>query len=117
MTFSKAVKTCLVDKYATFSGRASRSEFWWYSLFPFLLYLLLFILLPFDNELFVWIYLFISILFILPNLAVTIRRFHDTGRSGWWILIQLIPYLGSIIFLVLLCLPSEANNKYGPKSE
>ena len=50
----------------------------------------------------------------LPSLAVTVRRLHDTNRSGWWVLITLIPYIGGIILLILLCLKgTEGDNRFG----
>lgn len=77
MTFVESIQTCF-RKYATFSGRASRSEFWWWVLFGILGGLVTSII-PFINAIF-------SIALIIPNLAVTARRLHDTDRSGWWML-------------------------------
>ncbi|MBR0041462.1 MAG: DUF805 domain-containing protein [Bacteroides sp.] len=115
MTFSEAVKTCLVDKYATLLGRATRSELWWFFFFKCLLALFCFLLVPLANKFLCWLILFIAILLILPEYAAMVRRLHDTGRSGWWIFIQCIPYLGTIILFILLCLPSDGDNKYGSK--
>jgi len=50
----------------------------------------------------------------LPGLAVIVRRLHDTGRSGWWVLISLVPFVGPIILLVFMCLDSVPSNAYGP---
>jgi len=77
MDFMTAVKTCF-SKYATFSGRAQRSEFWWWVLFGFVTNLILG-LIPFVGL--IW-----SLALLIPNLAVTARRLHDTDRSGWWML-------------------------------
>ena len=117
MTFSEAVKTCLVDKYATFSGRATRSEYWYYCLFCILLWLFLIVLLTIvgNPELLTWISVIIGVLFIIPNWSVTFRRLHDIGRSGWCVLICLIPYLGRIILIIMMCLNSDEDNEYGPK--
>lgn len=104
MTFSAAVKSCFT-KYATFSGAASRPEYWWFVLFNFLGSLA--VTLTTVTALRVaW-----TLGLLLPGLAVNVRRHHDAGRSGWWI-------LASIIFpweIVLLCYPSKlTNNKYVP---
>ena len=55
-----------------------------------------------------------SLAILLPSLAVGARRLHDTGRSGWWLLISLIPLIGSIILLVFMCQESQLDNEYGP---
>ena len=117
MTFSEAVKTSLVDKYATFSGRATRSEYWYVVLFGYLLALLIVLLgMMVDSpELIIGLSSVLSLILLVPGLAVCIRRLHDTGRSGWWYLLVLIPYIGAIALLVIFCLKSSEDNKYGPK--
>lgn len=107
MTFEQSIKTCF-KKYAVFSGRASRSEYWWWALFDFLGFFLISI---FDNAIFdispkewgPFSALFWLITF-LPYFAVTARRLHDINRTGWWVvywpLIMLAP-----IFIVLLFFP------------
>jgi len=117
----------VVRKYADFSGRSRRKEFWMYNLFLVLIYAGLFIagallaavtakgshsaaglvfLAPF--------YLFCLAMFI-PSLAVAVRRLHDTGKSGWFLLIGLIPFIGSIILLVFYCMDSQPGpNEFGP---
>lgn len=75
-TFGAAITECF-NKYATFSGRASRSEFWFFHLFYVIIYLVTF-WIPFVN-------IVVYLAFLLPTLAVSWRRLHDTGRSGWWI--------------------------------
>lgn len=77
MDFMTAVKTCF-SKYVDFKGRAARSEFWWWVLFGIVSSIILG-LIPFIGM--IW-----SLALILPNLAVTARRLHDTDRSGWWML-------------------------------
>ena len=116
MTFSEAVKTCLVDKYATFSGRASRSEYWYTVLFGYLLSILIFILaLAIDSpELMIGLSVVLCLILFIPGLAVCVRRLHDTGRSGWWYLLVLIPYIGGIALFIIFCLKSDDDNKYGP---
>ncbi|MFY9783497.1 MAG: DUF805 domain-containing protein [Acidimicrobiales bacterium] len=104
MSFPTAVRTCF-KKYATFSGVATRPEYWWWFLFVFIGdVILLAIRVPFLNL--IWI-----LALLVPGLAVGVRRLHDTGRSAWWILFGLIwPVL-----VVLLCLPSKlSNNPYAP---
>ena len=96
MTFSESIKTVVFKKYATFKGRASRSEYWWYMLFASLISLLGAVIAstlygdPSELTLFdiVWLLIF------LPGLAVSIRRLHDVNKSGWWLL---YPWLGLIL--------------------
>ena len=117
MTFSEAIKTSLVNKYATFSGRATRSEYWYVVLFGYLLALLIvFLGMIIDSpELIIGLSTVLSLILLVPGLAVCIRRLHDTGRSGWWYLLVLIPYIGAIALLVIFCLKSDEDNKYGTK--
>ena len=117
MTFSEALKTSLVDKYATFSGRATRSEYWYVVLFGYLLALLIVLLgMMVDSpELIIGLSSVLSLILLVPGLAVCIRRLHDTGRSGWWYLLVLIPYIGAFALLIIFCLKSSEDNKYGPK--
>ena len=115
MTFSEAIKTSLVEKYATFSGRATRSEYWYVVLFGYLLALLIvFLGMIIDSpELIIGLSTVLSLILLVPSLAVCIRRLHDTGRSGWWYLLVLIPYIGAIALLVIFCFKSDEDNKYG----
>ena len=112
MSFADSVRTCL-SKYVTFSGRARRSEFWWFTLFLIILYVVAAIIdAAIGNSLVV---ILVALAFLLPSLAVTMRRLHDTGRSGWWILIGLIPFIGGIILLVFECMDGQPGpNSYGP---
>jgi len=98
MTFSESVKTVVLKKYGTFEGRASRSEYWWFFLFYVLIQILgSIIFFTFSSETFEKyvgygylgynpIDLSMAIILFIPNLAVTIRRLHDSGKSGWWLL-------------------------------
>jgi uncharacterized membrane protein YhaH (DUF805 family) len=104
LSFATSVRTCL-KKYATFTGVATRPEYWWFVLFNFLGA----IIIGFTGILalrLVW-----ALALLLPGLAVAVRRLHDTGRSAWWILTGFIwPWL-----VVLLCLRSKlVNNPYAP---
>lgn len=116
MDFQTAVKTCF-QKYATFSGRAKRPEFWWFILFYFVVGCILNIidgiLFGFSSDIRVLSSIF-GLAIFLPNLAVAVRRLHDIGRSGWWILIGLIPFVGWIVLIYWYCQPSEqGTNQYG----
>lgn len=109
-----------LKNYATFTGRARRSEYWFFTLFYFIFLVLAVIL---DNLLGITIedtgigpLYFISILaMIIPGLAVTVRRLHDVGKSGWFYFIVLIPIIGSIWLLVLMATDGmPGRNQYGP---
>ena len=117
MIFSEAVKTCLVDKYATFSGRATRSEYWYLVLFGYLLaFIIVFVGMSVESpELMIGLSTVLGLILFVPSLSVCVRRLHDTGRSGWWYLLILIPYVGGIALFIIFCLKSDDNNKYGPK--
>ena len=107
MTLNKSVQNC-IEKYATFRGRAPRSEYWWFLLFQSLCILASAFL---DGEIFI---LVVAGAFVIPTISVTVRRLHDIGRSGWWYWIQLLPLIGVIIMLVWTCTKgSETDNEYG----
>jgi len=91
MTFGESISTCF-SKYADFNGRASKPEFWWWMLFVFLASLGAGMISPLLSSL-------LSLATVLPCLAVTTRRLHDMGRSGWWQLIVLLPLIGWIVLL------------------
>ena len=57
----------------------------------------------------------IALLLIVPTYAVCVRRLHDTGHTGWWLLLYFIPWIGTIALVIMLCLKSDEDNKYGPK--
>ncbi len=104
----------VLKNYVGFQGRARRTEYWMFVLFNFIIAIVLALvemLLGIGNFL---SYLY-SLAILIPSLAVVFRRLHDTGKSGLWILISLIPVAGAIILLVFMCLDSDAGtNKYGP---
>lgn len=109
MNFTTAVKTCL-SKYATFSGRAPRSEFWWFYLFIILVDIVLGFFIGSEtlvaitdgdfaavsvalaNNRAVMLQGVVHLLLFLPSLAVAVRRLHDVGRSGWWLLLLVVPF-------------------------
>ncbi|GHG53935.1 DUF805 domain-containing protein [Streptomyces griseocarneus] len=107
----------VLKKYATFSGRAGRPEFWMFSLISFVISIVLAVIdavLGTDPV----IGLVYSLAVLLPGLAVGVRRLHDIDRSGWWLLLALIPLLGSIVLLVFFALPgTQGENSYGPKPQ
>lgn len=118
MSFTEAVRSAL-SQYATFSGRARRSAYWWFFLFLFLVYVVASILDAILGT--TWgygggvIYTLAWLALLLPSLAVLVRRLHDTGRTGWWVLIGLIPLVGAIILLVFCVQDGDpAPNQYGP---
>ena len=115
----------VLQKYAVFSGRARRKEYWFFVLFN-TIFSIVFTVVDgvtgtFDPTLGMGLISLIYTLAVLvPSLSVTVRRLHDIGRSGWWLLIVLIPLLGAIIILVFMILDSKPEeNQYGanPKAE
>ncbi|MGH9756013.1 MAG: DUF805 domain-containing protein [Blastocatellia bacterium] len=102
-------------KYAVFSGRAGREEYWYFVLFNILVNILLMIIAgvvsPEAGFGLLGLY---TLAVLIPGLAVSIRRLHDTNRSGWWLLITLIPGIGSIVLLIFMLQGSQPNeNQYG----
>lgn len=100
-----AFRSVVFARFASFEGRASRSEYWWYALGSFIVTLLL--------EFVPFVGFFISLALIIPGLAVAVRRLHDTGRSGWFMLLALVPFVGFIVLLVFMVQPSGPANKWG----
>ena len=99
MDFGEAIKVCF-NKFADFNGRARRSEFWWFQLFAYLV-----------SSITCGIG---GLVLLIPLLAVTSRRLHDTGHSGWWQLIQLVPF-GVILIIIWGVQDSDPGpNEYGP---
>jgi uncharacterized membrane protein YhaH (DUF805 family) len=114
MNFGEAVKNGFMN-YATFSGRASRSEFWYWVLFVILLWLaariLDYELVDTDTGLFLPL---LALAVFIPNLAVAVRRLHDIDRSGWWWLISLT-LIGIIVLLAWDCIKgTNGPNRFGP---
>jgi uncharacterized membrane protein YhaH (DUF805 family) len=112
MTFGEAVKSGF-DHYVKFDGRASRSMFWWWVLFAILASIAANIL---DAIIGAGIFsILVGLGLLLPGLSVSIRRLHDTNRTGWWILIGLIPLIGFIVLLIFyLESGNPGPNEYGP---
>ncbi len=103
----------VLKKYAVFSGRARRKEYWMFLLFNIIIFIALGVIEAIVGTYSV-IALFYSLAILLPGLGVTVRRLHDTGKSGWWLLIGLVPLLG-IVILVFMAQDGQAgDNQYGP---
>jgi uncharacterized membrane protein YhaH (DUF805 family) len=109
--------TDVIRRYADFDGRAGRPEFWWFQLINIAIYVLILIVVTAavgfgTAELIASVY---SLAVFLPGLGVDIRRLHDTDRSGWWVLLGLIPFAGGLALLVLFALAGTSGpNRYGP---
>lgn len=117
MTFTQAVSSVL-GQYAGFRGRARRSEFWWWNLFTLLVGVAvaaaeLSLGMVGDNGGPVSTLLGLALL--LPNVTVCVRRLHDISRSGWWLLIAVLPFVGLVVLFVFFVTPSTAGgNAHGP---
>lgn len=105
-----------LKKYAQFSGRSRRAEYWQYALFIGIAYVVLMVLALASKSSVVFGLIAVFYLGILvPSLAVGVRRLHDTGKSGWWLLFGIVPLVGGITLLVFSCLDSQPGpNQYGP---
>jgi uncharacterized membrane protein YhaH (DUF805 family) len=104
-------------RYFDFSGRTRRRDFWLTKLIHlFVLYPIMYMIISyFSDHLLIITAVIINLVFLIPTLAMDIRRLHDIGNSGWFVLLLLIPVVGIIILIVLWCMDSEqGTNKYGP---
>ena len=109
----------VLRRYADFNGRARRMEFWMFQLINAIIQAVLGVV---DGLIFGWgathtgwFTLVYGLAVLLPALAVGVRRLHDTGRSGWWLLLTVIPALGWIVLLVFDVLPGNRTaNRFGP---
>ncbi len=103
-----------LKKYATFSGRAQRSEYWYFVLFNVIISLVAGAIDAMIGEANI-ISTIYMLAVLIPSLAVTVRRLHDTDRSGWWTLISLVPLVGFIVLIVFCAQDSDAGtNRFGP---
>ena len=113
MTFAEAVRSGF-DHYVKFDGRASRPAFWWWFLFGILVGIGASIIDAIIGS-FGVVSGLAALALLLPNLSVAIRRLHDTGHTGWWVLISLIPIIGFIVLLIFYLRQSDpGENQYGP---
>ena len=115
VTFKEAVVSALQKNYCNFSGRASRSEFWWFALFNFILSAVISIVFCWSQNTMNIVTGIVNLALLLPSLGLAVRRLHDIGKSGWWIFISLIPIIGWILLIVWYCKDSQMEtNEYGP---
>ena len=116
-----AINTYFIDvikkHYVDFSGRATRTQYWMFVLFYFIGAFVLALLGDMDNiigTLCSILYALYALALLLPSLSIAVRRLHDTDKSGWWLLISLLPFVGGIVLLVFMVLPSTpAANRFG----
>lgn len=111
MTFAESVKTCIA-KYATFSGRATRSEYWYFVLFNFLVGIVAGVVsgligLPVLSSI-------IGLALFVPGLAASVRRLHDIGKKGIMLILCFVPIVGLIV-IYWMVQPSVEDNEFGPK--
>jgi uncharacterized membrane protein YhaH (DUF805 family) len=106
MDFKQAITTCL-RKYADFTGRAGRPEYWWFALFTVLVSVLATAILG-D-----WAGYLANIALLLPSTAAGTRRLHDMGKSGWFQLVWLVPIIGWVLMIYWLVQPSVEANAWG----
>jgi len=113
MGFRQAIAACF-SKYADFHGRAARPEYWWFALFNALVSVVASIVdknvvgVPVLQAI-------VALALVIPTLAVAVRRLHDIDRSGWWLLIAVIPLIGGVALLIWFCLRGAAgDNRFGP---
>lgn len=114
MTFGQSVSTCF-GKYATFSGRASLSEYWFWFLFQLVVMGGIYAIAFASKSMVIFgLYGLVALALLLPTLAVAVRRLHDIGKGGGWFFISLVPFIGSIWYLVLMCTSSQPfENRFG----
>ncbi len=116
--FGDAIQICF-NKYATFSGRAGRAEFWWWILFQLIISMVFGALVAifggsFLGKLFLGLNYAVGLALFVPSLAVAWRRLHDIGKGGGWYFINLIPLVGNIIYIIWCCKKGEPEvNRFG----
>ena len=125
MTYTGAIKYCY-SHYATFAGRASRSEYWWWMLYTLIVSIVASIIdgmmgarFVVGTNVVVWLpygYVFslVTLVNLLPGLSVLVRRLHDRDKSGWWFWIAMVPFIGGLILLIWVCIKGTTGpNRYG----
>jgi uncharacterized membrane protein YhaH (DUF805 family) len=111
MSFAAALRSALTQ-YATFSGRASRSEYWWFIVFNVIVGVAAALLDGGSSD--GPVSTLSALALLLPTLAVAVRRLHDTDRSGWCLLFLLVPLVGVIVLIAFLVQDSDRDNRFGP---
>lgn len=102
----------LKNKYATFTGRAHRTEYWMFVLFSIIFAIVASIIDAIITGGLLGVVYTLAV--IIPSIAVAVRRLHDTGRSGWWLLLGLIPLVGLVLIYFLVLDSQPGDNEYGP---
>jgi uncharacterized membrane protein YhaH (DUF805 family) len=102
-------------KYADFSGRATRKQYWMFVLIYSIIYIVLALIDGALNTL--WLTSIFSLIIFIPSISIGARRLHDIGRTGWWQLIYLVPLIGLIVMLIFLCQDSQDENEHGVSSK
>ncbi len=106
-------KKVVLENYANFTDRARRAEYWWFTLANVLALIVLIILVA-VSKIFWVLYILYLLALIVPSIAVTIRRLHDTDKSGWFILLGLVPFVGGLIILIFMLIDStRGTNQWG----
>lgn len=114
MGLKEAVST-VFRKYAVFNGRAMRSEFWYWTLFTWVVSVVVSLVEPPTQSGFQFITLLFALGTLVPSIAVSVRRLHDLNRSGWWLLVFFIPLLGIVLLVVwFIGRGTVGGNRYGP---
>ena len=117
MILIESWKLVVLERYAKFDGRAGRAEFWWFVLANLIVLVGLAILAGIA-DIFYIVYILYGLAVLVPSLAVAIRRLHDTDKSGWFILLGLIPFVGFIILIVFYAMEgTNGPNNYGAGPE
>lgn len=115
MGFMEAVQSAVANRYADFRGRSRRAEYWWFFLFTIILQIVLMAFTAAMPTIGGILSLLVLLALIIPGLAVTIRRFHDLDKSGWWILIGFVPILGFILLIYWFTQRGTVgDNRFGP---
>jgi len=106
-------KKAVLENYAEFTGRSRRAEFWWFVLANILIGIVFNVLVAIASFFFI-LYVIFELAILVPNIAIGIRRLHDTGKSGWWLLIALVPFVGAIVLIVFMATDSTpGTNQWG----
>ena len=110
MNFLESIQTCY-KKFFDFSSRASKSEYWWFQLYNAIIYVLTFV---FQGDL-TLLFSILIIANIIPIWAAAVRRVHDSDKSGWMVLISVIPIIGLYVIVLLIQDGSKGKNRFGAK--